>query len=227
MAKAGFHHPYDDPPESTEFRASQLIGRPIRIDAEFKERFGAKDIADSGNHRLVEQPGTDRDSTALEVEPGDLAIAAAQRIGPEPSFDLPPGRRSDDSALSRSVEIEDRGPPDQSHSNRATRFGRWRWVVAKFAITAEVDVDDPLTRKRVEKVLADRFDGPQRAPRHFFRVAVESALGAAHPEPLTGKPLRVVVRQPVCLVSLGHCVNSLASETMRSRVLRRPAVLRR
>src|SRR5690606_57244 len=89
-------------------------------------------------------------------------------------------------------------------ADRVARFRRGHRTAVEPAVQAEVDVDDPVTLEVVEQVLAVGLGGLEPRAVEDRGRRREPALRRGDRDLLAAEPARVVAREPVDGVALGH-----------------------
>jgi hypothetical protein len=96
------------------------------VDARHVQELRAKDVADAGDHRLVEQQGADRSTARMDHCPGDLWIGVIpQRIRPEAADDLVPKRLVAELTHERGDQIGSSSLGNHAQPHGCSRSG-WR-----------------------------------------------------------------------------------------------------
>jgi len=175
------------------------------MDAEDEQGLRPIDVADAGDHRLVEQEVADPASAASHLGDHRLwSAVASQRIRSEPIDDLVADVRRVDGADGRAAEVDRHLVADHPHADRAARFGGLRVVHPELAEQTEVNMPHLPGRPPVEEVLSVGLDVVEQRAVDAGRIRGESSLRTGHRDGSTGEEFLLVAGDLVNRVAFGH-----------------------
>lgn len=147
-----------------------------------EECLRAKDVADAGQHLLIEQQCSHRLRTLSYTSHKGVGLGTAlQRVRAEAGDDRVAIIGTSDTAVGRAGKVNCAAVRRHSHTDLALYLGHL--LAERYAILAEeteVHVAHEPIRPPVEKVLTVRFDAVEHDTVHESSVAFESTLRRRH-----------------------------------------------
>ncbi len=202
-------------PECSQLGGGDLVSFGEGADAGAVEKFGAVNVADAADDRLVhEQSGDGRAAAGDAADEGCGIGVGAQGVGSDAGQELFAGSVGEDIAGGGAAQFQPVGGVGNADAQCAFGFGIGHFAVTKFAVEAEVNVQLAVFAEVVEEVLAEAFDGAEFMFVDQLSALRKAAVGCVDADYGSGEVFVLEVGIAVDFVSFGQ-VDRLAGDKRR------------